>query len=226
MLIERLPAGREVAWARSRCPACGTTLAARDLVPLLSFAWLRGRCRTCHGRIAAFHPAIELAAVAVAGWATLASGDDLARLWFDCALGWTLLALGWIDWEHLLLPDVLTLPLIPLGLLAAAWTGPPDAAFDHALAAALGYSAFRAVAAGYRRLRGQEGLGEGDAKLLAAGGAWLGLGGLAPMVLLGAVAGLVLAGAQALGGRSVSAKTALPFGTSLALGLWLLRLYG
>ena len=159
-------------------------------------------------------------------WATLRSGDDLARLWFDCVLGWTLLALGWIDWEHMILPDALTLPLIPLGLAATAWTGAPETNLDHAAATLVGYVAFRAVSAAYRRLRGRDGLGEGDAKLLAAGGAWLGLSGLAPMILLGATSGLLLAGLQALRGRPVSATTALPFGTNLAFGFWLLRLYG
>ncbi len=226
VLIRRIPAGRPVAWARSQCESCGAVLAARDLVPLLSFAWSRGRCRLCHHTIDVFHPAVELAAMAVAAWAALQSGDDLPRLWFDCALGWTLLALGWIDWEHLILPDALTLPLIPLGLLATAWTEPPDATLDHAAAAIAGYLVFLAVAAAYRLLRDRDGLGEGDAKLLAAGGAWLGLGGLAPLVLLGAIVGLSLAGVQALRGRPVSATTALPFGTSLAFGLWLLRLYG
>ncbi len=135
--------------------------------------------------------AIELAAILVPLSAIIA-GDGDGRLWLGAVLGWGLLALAWIDAEHFWLPDVLTLPLIVLGLGATAVLE-PEAITDHALGAALGYAAFRGVDWLYRRLRGRAGLGQGDAKLLAAAGAWLGAVALPSVVLVAATFGLGVA---------------------------------
>ncbi len=237
VLIVRLPVGRPVAVARSACEGCGHVLAARDLVPLLSFAALRGRCRFCGAPISWFHPAIEVAAVVVALWAIIAETYGFCgrgaiwidriridRIWTDCALGWTLLALAWTDYRHMRLPDALTLPLIVAGLAVTAATA-PDAAADHAAAAAAGYGAFRLIALGYARLRGREGLGGGDAKLLAAAGAWLGLSALPNVVLAAALLGIALVLAKAVRGQAVAATTAIPFGPCLAVSIWMAWLY-
>ncbi len=221
VLIRRLPADRPIAAARSCCEACGRTLGPLDLVPIASYLALRGRCRSCGARIAPMHLGVELAATAVAGVA--AAFDSGAPLWAGCALGWTLLALAWIDWEHFWLPDALTLPLIVAGL-AATWFLAPWAATDHAAAAALAYAGLRGLGALYRRLRGREGLGQGDAKLLAAGGAWLGLAALPDLLLLAALLGLAAAGVARWRGRAMTAATALPFGPPLAAATWALWL--
>jgi leader peptidase (prepilin peptidase)/N-methyltransferase len=144
VLILRLPAGAPVVFGRSSCPHCGATLSARDLVPLLSFVALRGRCRHCRQKIGRLHPAVELAAVGVAVWAVLADPDPL-RLWADCALGWTLLTLAWIDATSFLLPDGLTLPLLLAGL-ALNFGMQPEALADHCLAAMFGYLSFQGLA--------------------------------------------------------------------------------
>lgn len=224
VLIARLPAGRPVAIARSACDHCGAVVLARDLVPLLSYVVLRGRCRSCRGRIAPRHWHVELAAVAVAASA-LVAGTAPERLWADCALGWTLLALAWIDRDSMTLPDVLTLPLIGAGLLAT-FSLEPEALTDHAVAAAVGYTALQGLAIAYRRLRGRDGLGAGDAKLLAALGAWVGLEDLPGVVLGAALAGLAAALLLSLGGRKMNAATAIPFGPCLALAGWVVRLRG
>ena len=225
VVIRRLPLGRPIAVAQSECEGCGRALLARDLVPLLSYVLLRGRCRFCRAGIERFHVGIELAAIAVAAWATLAvPGGNAAALWVDCVLGWWLLALAWIDWDHLRLPNVLTLPLVVAGLLAT-WALEPDATADHAAAAAIAYSAFRGIAFIYRLLRGREGLGQGDAKLLAASGAWVGLAGLPGVVLGAALTGLVVA----LGMRIVrrtAGDVPIPFGPHLALATLVVRVYG
>ncbi|GAC1340655.1 MAG: A24 family peptidase [Acetobacteraceae bacterium] len=224
VLITRLPQGRPVVFGRSACDQCGTRLRARDLVPLLSLAVSGGRCRHCGGRIAALHWQVEAAAVVVAASAAF-GGAEPPLLWLECGFGWALLALSWIDWEHMILPDALTLPLIPAGLLATLWLA-PELAADHAVAAALGYTLLRGLALVYRRLRGRDGLGEGDAKLLAALGAWVGIEGL-PLVLLGgALAGLAAALLLRLGGREMTASTALPFGPFLSLAAWLVLIAG
>lgn len=224
VLAARLPAGRPVALDRSRCDTCGAVVPARDLVPFLSFVLLRGRCRRCRAPIGWRHPAAEAAGLAVAASAATVSGD-LPWLLASCALGWTLLALAWIDAEHLWLPDVLTLPLLLAGL-AATVVLDPESLTDHALAALLGFAAFRAVSLAYRRLRGHDGLGGGDAKLLAALGAWGGTAFLAPTVLVAAVLGLGLAGAMAArNGRAGLGTARFPFGTLLAAAFWGLWLW-
>lgn len=222
VLVLRLPVGRPVVLSRSACDHCGHLLASRDLAPLVSYALSRGRCRYCGAAIGSFHLAIELAALAVAVWAATAVEDD--ELWLACLLGWTLLTAAWIDARTMLLPDVLTLPLLVVGLLATgiAW---PDSLTDHALAAALGYSSLAGLAWFWRRFRGRDGLGMGDAKLLAALGAWIGLSALPLVLLLAACLGLVAAGVAALAGRRMTAATAIPFGPFLALSGWLLWLY-
>jgi leader peptidase (prepilin peptidase) / N-methyltransferase len=222
VLIRRLPRGRPVLLARSACDSCGATLAPVDLVPLASFLAQRGRCRRCGAPIGWFHPAIELAALAVAFSAWSVAGG--AQLWVDCLLGYTLLALAWIDVEHGILPDVLTLPLLLAGL-ALAWLADPASALDCAIGAALGYLLFRAVALIYHRLRGREGLGEGDAKLLAAGGAWLGWQQLGSVVLVAALLGLAAALLARLAGRPLDRASAIAFGPFLALAVWLIRLH-
>lgn len=221
VLVRRLPEGRPVVLARSVCEACGTTLGPAEMFPILSYLLQRGRCRTCAAPVAPFHWQIELAATAVTAWALWA---DPERLWADCAFGWTLLALAWIDATSFRLPDALTLPLILAGL-AEAWWQDPALATDRALAAAFGYAAFRGVALAYRRWRGRDGMGEGDAKLLAALGAWVGVEGLAPTVLGAAALGIGAATWLRLRGRRITATTALPFGPCLAAAGWLVRLY-
>jgi leader peptidase (prepilin peptidase)/N-methyltransferase len=219
VLIRRLPQARPVVLGRSECESCGRVLPARDLMPLASFAKLGGRCRTCRAPIAPFHIAIELAAIGVAVCAVLAEQDP-SRLWADCALGWALLALAWIDWDHMLLPDVLTLPLVVLGLGVTALRE-PDQIADHAVAAISGYVAIRAVAAGDRALRGREGIGQGDAKLLAAAGAWVGLGALSAVLLGAALLSLVALIPGALRGDALNRTSEIPFGPGLCLALWI-----
>jgi leader peptidase (prepilin peptidase)/N-methyltransferase len=219
----RLPAGRPLLLGRSACEACGRPLGAGELVPILSWLRQRGRCGCGRVALGPFYPAIELAALAVALSAAWVLAGWL--LWASLALGWTLLAAAAIDLRHYLLPDVLTLPLIPAGL-GVAWALDPGLLPAHALGAALGFAAFVLIAEAYRRLRGRHGLGLGDAKLLAAAGAWLGWAALPSVVVVAAVAALTLALAQALGGAKLALAGKLAFGPHLALAFWLVWLFG
>jgi len=225
-LALRLPAGVSL-WGRSRCPGCGVELAARDLVPVASWLVLHGRCRRCGVALGLYYPLVELACLALAAWA--ASATEGVMLWASCAFAWTLLALALIDLEHFLLPDVLTLPLAAGGL-GVAWFLQPDALRDDAIGAVAGYALFAAVAWAYRRWRGREGLGGGDAKLLGALGAWVGASGLPSVVLLAALMALAAAlAARALKGRGGFAgalQARVPFGPALAAAGWIVWLYG
>jgi leader peptidase (prepilin peptidase)/N-methyltransferase len=222
VLIRRLPEGRPVLLARSACESCGRRLGPIELVPVLSYLAQSGRCRGCGARIDAAHAWIEIAAVLIP-LSAIAAGATGSTLLAGVVLGWTLLALSWIDLKHLRLPDVLTLPLVLLGL-AATWLLDPGAAASHALGAMLGYVAFRGIALAYRRLRGRDGLGEGDAKLLAAAGAWVGPEALNSVVLAAALSGLALSLALRLRGKRLRADTLIPFGPCLAAGTWLVWL--
>lgn len=223
VVIVRLPQGRPIAFSRSACEHCSHTLGFYDLIPVLSWALGRARCRHCGAHLSAFYPLVELAALAVAVWALpVTPGWVLPATVF---LGWTLLALALIDWRTQTLPDVLTLPLAIAGLAVAYWLD--RAAFaDHALGAAGGFAAFVGIAFLYRTIRGREGLGFGDAKLMAALGAWISWPGLPSAVLYGGAAGLAFVLAASLAGRRVTMLDRLPFGTFLALGGWLVWLYG
>jgi leader peptidase (prepilin peptidase)/N-methyltransferase len=167
---------------------------------------------------------IGAAALLVMAWAASVDRDP-RRLAFGSILGCCLLALGWIDWNTLRLPDALTLPLMGLGL-ATAWLDSPEALYAGVLGALAGYAALLAVGLCYRLARGRDGLGRGDAKLLAAGGAWLGVAALPWVVLLAALFGLVLAILHGARGGRLTRETALPFGPPLALAIWIIWLYG
>lgn len=222
VLIQRFGRVRESWWGRSACEACGATLGPAELVPVLSFLAQRGACRHCGAKISWFHLWIELAGLAVAAAAFLAEGGG-PQTWADAGLGWALLVAGWIDARHLVLPDTITLPLVLAGLAVTWWLG-PGSIFDHAAAAALGYLAFWALNAGYRAVRGRDGLGGGDAKLLAAAGAWLGTAWLPDEVLIAGLLALGMVFARVLAGERQHAGSRIPFGPALALALFGLRI--
>lgn len=223
VLVLRLPAGRPVVLARSACPHCGQRLGVTDLVPLLGWLLRAGRCRYCDVPLGLFYPAIELAAVGIAAWSAFVLPGNL--VWAGCLLGWMLLGAALIDWRHMVLPDALVLPLIPAGigihmlLDGAYWP-------DHLIGAATGFLAFAGVALLYRQLRGRDGLGFGDAKLLAAAGAWVSWVGLPSVVFLAALCGLAGVAVRRLSGYGIVTTDEIPFGPALALGTWLVWLYG
>jgi leader peptidase (prepilin peptidase)/N-methyltransferase len=217
LVTARWPQG-ETILGRSRCDHCGAKLGALELVPLVSALVQRGRCRYCGQAIAARHWQIEVAAAVIGAgllWRFPAPEGLLLAL-----AGWWLLALLILDAEHQWLPDALTLPLIPFALLL------PGLPLEQRLwGAGLGFAGLWLVGFGYRRLRGRDGLGGGDPKLLAGLGALLG-GWSLPFLISGAAGlGLALAGWDHFRGRPVNATTRLPFGALLAgvalLLLWL-----
>ena len=214
LAADRLAEGRGIVTGRSRCDGCGRALAPRDLVPILSFLALRGQARCCGAPVPRHLPLVEAAFLIVPVTAALAG----APLMTSCALGWTLAALAAIDLRTLRLPDALTLPLLLAGLAlsAAGATGPLGL---HAAGAAVGAGIVVAADAAYRALRGVPGMGMGDAKLLAAAGAWCGLAALPPVLLLACLLGLAAALSSGAGPR-----TPVPFGPALAAAFWLVWL--
>lgn len=216
-LLIRWPQGKSVIAGRSRCDSCGQPLGIGDLVPLLSYAALRGRCRRCGAAIDRRHVAAELAAAGVGLVALVAHPLPLALV--TMALGFWLLLVAMLDVEHQWLPDALTLPLIPFGLLAGwAGFGPPLA--ERLIGAAIGWAGLVLIAFAYRKLRGREGLGGGDPKLLGGIGAWIGALQL-PFILVGAgLLGLAAILLMRPRGEPVGAATRLPLGALMAVAAW------
>jgi len=223
VVIDRLPQGLPLILSRSKCDHCAHQLDPLELIPLLSYLWQRGRCRHCDQRLRLFYPMIELAMMLVAMSAALVLDGWL--LWLSLGLGACLLTLAVIDLRHLILPDVITLPLIPLGL-AIAYGLRPEAIIAHLIGAVLGFLVFAGVAWLYRHLRHRDGLGLGDAKLLAAAGAWLGWQALPGIVLLAAIVALFVALAGVIFGDRLKATSEIAFGPYLALAFWASWLFG
>jgi leader peptidase (prepilin peptidase) / N-methyltransferase len=215
---------------RSACASCHRTISAIHNIPVLSFVLLRGRCAYCQARISLRYPAVELLTGALTVLVVLRFGLQPATV---CALlvTWFLIALAFIDVDHQLLPDSMTLPLLWLGLLASltGWSAmgsnlPVDPVSAIGGAAA-GYLSLWLIYHGFRLLTGKEGMGYGDFKLLAALGAWLGLQMLLPIVLLSALVG-ALVGMTLILLRRQDRGTPIPFGPFLAAAGWLAMMWG
>ncbi|MBP8139398.1 MAG: prepilin peptidase [Burkholderiales bacterium] len=198
---------------RSACPACGHAITAIENVPVVSWLALRGRCRGCKAPISPRYPVVELVAGALAVAAVWQFGAGWKGL-AACAFLWTLLALAFIDADTQLLPDDLTLPLL-WGGLAANLFGLFVPLASAVIGAIAGYLVLWTVYWLFKLVRGKEGMGYGDFKLLAALGAWLGWPMLPQIVLvssvLGAVGGILMI---VLKGRDKAVP--LPYGPWLA----------
>jgi leader peptidase (prepilin peptidase) / N-methyltransferase len=177
---------------RSRCPACGHAIGALENIPVLSYLFLRGKCLACKTPISMRYPLVEL----VTGLLTLCAVQHfgLTRIGLAaCVLLWTLVALTFIDFDTQLLPDNLTLPLLWTGLLANLFGALPSVSLrDSIIGAIAGYMVLWTVYWLFKLIRGKEGMGYGDFKLLAALGAWLGWQMLPLIVLLSSVVGATI----------------------------------
>lgn len=213
-LCVRWPRGEQVTTGRSCCDSCKRPLRPIELVPLLSGLATHGRCRTCGAGIPRLHLQLELAAAVLAAAALYlqpnVAGVALAAFWL------LLLAPAFLDAQHFWLPDRLTAAIALGGLLLGGFVSGGDLV-QRLAGGATGFIALWLVARAYRRVRGIDGLGAGDPKLLGAIGLWTGWMALPPILLVAAACGLGLAMAQ---GRS--RRDRMPFGTLLALGgiLW------
>jgi leader peptidase (prepilin peptidase)/N-methyltransferase len=221
-LVWRVPRG--VSWVRGRsaCPACGHVLGVRDLVPVLSWFSSRGRCRYCGVRVSIRYPLTELSCAA---WCVLAlrhlglaPAMPLVALW-----GVLLIALTWIDFDHQLLPDALTLPGTLVGVAAAVLT--PGGLREAMLGMLVGSGALTLLAWGYLLVRKIEGMGGGDIKLAAMLGAVLGWKLVVLTFFLAALAGSLWGGWLILRKRG-DGLTALPFGTLLCPAALVAYLWG
>lgn len=213
--IHRLPRGESVIHPGSRCPACGTPIRAFDNVPILSWLWLGGRCRACRAAIAVRYPAVE--ALNAAGYILIwyRFGSSVEALVY-AAFYSSLLVVTFIDWDHQIIPNRITLPGIAIGLLSAA-TVLAGGFVDALLGTVLGGGLLYAVAVGSEWVLKKEGMGLGDVKLLAMIGAFLGWKAVLVTVFVGALSGSVI-GLTLLATRVKRRGEPIPFGPFLALG--------
>ncbi|MGH9443010.1 MAG: prepilin peptidase [Thermoanaerobaculia bacterium] len=211
--VYRIPRGRSIVSPRSKCPACGAPIRARDNVPVLSWLLLGGKCRDCRARISARYPAVELGNAILWTFAAIraesASDFAAAAVFFSACL-----VLILIDLDFQILPDAITLPLAAAGIAFSVFSGRlPWRSSVAGLAAGAGV--LWLVAVSYEKLTHREGMGLGDVKMLGAIGAFTGPVGVLFTVLFASLAGSVVGVALML--RGGDWKTRLPFGVFLGL---------
>lgn len=221
--IRRLPRGESIIAPRSACPACRQPIRWYDNVPLLSFILLRGRCRACRASIPIRYPLVELlnglGYVAIAsrfgyGWEAVVYAVFLSAL----------LAVTWIDWDHQIIPDAITLPGILMGLACSTWVLPVG--FLNAfIGVMVGGGVLLAMAWLSPLLFGKEGLGGGDIKLLAMIGAFLGWQYALGTLMIASIAGSIV-GIGLMAMRILQKGQYIPFGPYLALGALVSLFYG
>ena len=217
------PAPPGIVVQRSACPKCGHKLAPWENIPVISFLMLRGQCRGCGSPISWQYPLVELATgllFAACMWRFGFSAEGLAALVFTGLL----VAMSGIDLRTTLLPDQLTYPLLWIGLGLATMTlfvSPVQAIFG----ALAGYLSLWSVYWAFKLLTGKEGMGHGDFKLLAALGAWCGVGGILSIVLMSSMIGAIV-GSLWIGLRGRDRATPIPFGPYLAAAGWVQLMWG
>lgn len=206
---------------RSACAKCGAAVPTYGLVPVLGYLVLRGRCRSCGAGIDPLFPVVELTtAAAIAGLIWRVGLDVSAGLLGGLLFAPALVFLAFHDLRTGRLPDAVSLPLIVLGLVFAL-AGVPVSLADSALGVALGGGVSWTVRAVFRRLRGREGLGFGDVKLIAALGAWLGPAPLPVMISVAAAGAIAVLLMRGFGRGRISREESIAFGPFLALSGWL-----
>ena len=202
---------------RSQCPSCGHRIGALENIPVVSYLVLRGHCLACRAPISARYPVVELLAALLSVAAVVRFGGLTPTALAACVFLWMLLALTLIDFDTQLLPDNLTLPLLWAGLLANILGAAPIANLrDAVIGAIAGYLTLWLVYWLFKLIRGKEGMGYGDFKLLAALGAWLGWQMLPLIVLLSSVVGAAI-GISLVVFKGRDHQTPLAFGPYLAI---------
>jgi len=215
---------------RSACPACKAPITALQNIPIVSYVLLGGRCAACRAAISVRYPLLEALTgllSALVGWRMGFGWPALSALVFT----WILIALTFIDLDHQLLPDKITVPLLWLGILLSLWherwlggSMPVDVR-SSIIGAAAGYLSLWSVYHLFRLLTGKEGMGYGDFKLFAAIGAWLGWQMLLPTILVAAASGAIV-GITVIVAKRQGRETPIPFGPFLAGAAWLMLMFG
>jgi len=213
--IRRLPAGESIVHPPSHCPQCGAPIRSWDNIPVLSYLLLRGRCRSCRTPISARYPLVEALSGALLVALLYKYGLSASLAVYGLFVA-ALIVVSFIDLDHQIIPDAISLPGIVVGVVCAA-LGLGSGFTDSLIGVALGGGLLYAVAVGYELLTGREGMGGGDIKLLAMIGAFLGWRAVLVTLVLGSFTGAAL-GLALIVARGADARVPIPFGPFLALG--------
>ncbi len=213
-----------IAWPGSHCPKCKNPIPAWQNIPIISYLLLKGRCSQCQVKISLRYPIVEL----VTGLLSMVVAIQLGYTFeggLVLVLTWCLVALTMIDVDEMLLPDNIVMPMLWLGLLANACYGLFTDLSSAIVGATAGYMSLWLLNEGYKLLRGREGMGMGDAKLLALFGAWLGWQCLPVIIMMAApTAAIIGIGGMAIYGNNKHKP--LPFGPYLAVAGWVCIFWG
>lgn len=214
---------KRLSFSRSHCPKCDTPLNWKQLFPLFSWLISLGKCQHCQAPISVRYPLIELTTLLLTGLVAYHFGLEI-KGWFALVFTWLLITITVIDIEHQLILDVLSLPLLWLGLLIntqSLFTPPIDAIWG----AAIGYLLLWTIFYAFKFLTGKEGMGFGDFKLLAALGAWFGVASLAQIILIASLTSLASVVLLTLM-KKQKLDEAVAFGPFLAVGGMFTLLFG
>lgn len=221
--ISRLPSGDSIIYPGSRCPRCLTPIRAYDNIPVLSWFWLRGKCRACRLPIAFRYPVIEILSGGFALCAVLKFGITLSALVYFLFVA-VLLVVTFIDLDHQIIPNEITLPGIPL-FFAAAMILPNINYIDSLIGIVAGGGSLYLVGLAYYLATGIEGMGGGDIKLLAMIGALIGWQGVLFTIFVASVTGTIIGGTMMMAAEK-NMKFAVPFGPFLSVGAVLHVFFG
>lgn len=219
--ISRLPKKESVVFPASHCPKCNKPIHVMDNIPLISYLLLKGQCRNCKQKISIIYPAIELVIGLLMAAVFYRFGFSWECLIFAIVVP-TLVIITMIDIEHQIIPDVITLPGIPLSLAAGSYL---NGWLDSVIGLALGGGMFWLLAEGYFRLRGKMGMGGGDIKYIAAAGALVGWVQVLFIIFVGALAGGIFGGIG-MGVKKLDFLSRIPFGPFLALATLISIFFG
>jgi leader peptidase (prepilin peptidase)/N-methyltransferase len=213
VVIFRVPRGKSVVGGRSHCPHCARTIAWYDNIPLASWIALGGRCRGCKWRIPVRYPLVELLTAGAAATSVWRYGPGLEAAWIVAFLA-ILIAITFIDWEHQIIPDPLSIGGTVLGWLGA-WVCLDIGVLDSVVGSLVGAGLILAIAALYKAARKVDGMGGGDVKLMAMIGAFLGWQMVFAVLFVAAAAGS-LYGIWLMRRTGGDGRTAVAFGSFLA----------
>ena len=207
----------------STCPSCQHKIRFYENIPVISWLVLRGKCSQCRSKISLRYPLVELTTAILSVVIAAHFGVTLTTL-FLLILTWGLVCLTLIDFDHMLLPDQITLPLLWLGLLVNL-NGAIVPLNDSVIGAVAGYMSLFSIFWLFKLITGKEGMGHGDFKLVAVFGAWIGWQLLPLLILMASAVGAVI-GISMMMFKNHQREQAIPFGPYLAIAGWITLLWG
>lgn len=215
--IYRLPLKISVVTPPSSCPVCKTKIRYYDNIPILGYLFLRGKCRTCETRISAKYPAVEFLTGMMAVASFFSFGLTFHALAYFIFIS-SLIVITFIDIDYRIIPNVITLPGIPIAILTASFVLPEMTLLKSIAGLLAGGGSLYLVAFTYGLITGKEGMGFGDIKLLAMIGALTGIEGVILTVLLSSISGTLAGICTMIVQKRKDLKLAIPFGPFLSLG--------